>query len=61
MSFSVGGIPVQGIVVQSIQAGKSRAEEVVKQMITEVMNDPGKNLRDMQNPSGLSSFLDLKV
>jgi hypothetical protein len=61
MSFNVGGMPVKGVVVNAIETGKSNAEQVVNQKIKEVMNDPAKNTRDMQQPSGLSSFLDIKI
>lgn len=61
MSFSIGGNPVKGVIVSSIESGKSKAEEVVNQKIHEVINDPAKNTREMQQPSGLSTFLDIKV
>jgi hypothetical protein len=61
VSFSVGGIPVQGVVANSIQSGKQRAEQVVEQKVKEVLNDPAKNTRDMQKPSGISPFMDIKV
>jgi hypothetical protein len=61
MSFSVAGNPVQGVIVSAIQSGKGVAEQVVQQAVNEVKNDPAKTLRDMQQPSGLSSFLDIKI
>jgi hypothetical protein len=61
MSFNVGGSSVKGAVVNAIETGKSTAEQVVNQKIKEVINDPAKNTRDMQQPSGLSSFLDIKI
>jgi ElaB/YqjD/DUF883 family membrane-anchored ribosome-binding protein len=44
LSFNIGGNPVQGIIVNAIQTGKERAQEVVQQMVNEVKNDPAKNL-----------------
>ncbi|MDF2725109.1 MAG: hypothetical protein K0Q59_4784 [Paenibacillus sp.] len=61
MSFNIAGNRVEGVVVAAISAGKSTAQQVVQQQINEVKNDPAKNLREMQQPSGLSSFLDIKV
>lgn len=61
MSFNIAGNRVDGIIVQAISSGKSTAQQVVQQSINEVKNDPTKNLREMQQPSGLSSFLDIKV
>jgi hypothetical protein len=61
VSFNIGGQPVKGVVVNAIEVGKSNAEQVVNQKIKEVMNDPAKNTREMQQPSGLSSFMDIKI
>ncbi|MCR8632396.1 MULTISPECIES: hypothetical protein [Paenibacillus] len=61
MSFNIGGTPVKGVVVNAIEIGKSNAEQVVNQQIKEVLNDPAKNTRTMQQPSGLSSFMDIKI
>ncbi len=61
MGFSVGGIPVSGVVVAAIETGKGVAQQVVQGMINDVKNNPAKNLKEMQQPSGLSSFLDIKI
>lgn len=61
MSFNIAGNRVDGIIVQAISSGKATAQQVVQQQVNEVKNDPAKNLREMQQPSGLSSFLDIKV
>jgi hypothetical protein len=61
MSASVGGVPVQGVIVASIQAGKGIAQSVVQSMIDEGKNNPAKFLKEIQQPSGLSSFLDIKI
>jgi len=61
MSGSVGGIPVQGVIVSSIQTGKGRAESVVQGWIDEGKNNPARFLKEIQQPSGLSSFLDIKI
>lgn len=61
MSFNVGGMPVKGVVVNAIEIGKSKVEQVVTQNIKEVLQDPAKNTRELQQPSGLSNFLDIKI
>jgi hypothetical protein len=61
MSGSIGGIPVQGVIVSSIQAGKGIAESVVQGWVNEGKNNPAKFLKEIQQPSGLSSFLDIKI
>jgi hypothetical protein len=61
MSASVGGVQVQGVIVASIQAGKGIAQSVVQSMIDEGKNNPAKFLKEIQQPSGLSSFLDIKI
>jgi hypothetical protein len=61
MSASVGGVPVQGVIVASIQTGKGIAQSVVQAMVDEGKNNPAKFLKELQQPSGLSSFLDIKI
>lgn len=61
MSFNIGGIPVNGVIVNSIETGKSKAEEVIKSQIQEALSNPAKNIKELQQPSGLSVFLDIKV
>ena len=61
MSFKVGGLPVNGAVVAAIETGKGMAQQVVQGLINDVKNNPTKNLKEMQQPSGLSSFLDIKI
>jgi hypothetical protein len=61
MSASVGGINVPGVIVSSIQAGKGIAQSVVQGWVDEGKNNPAKFLKEIQQPSGLSSFLDIKI
>jgi hypothetical protein len=61
MSASVGGIQVPGVIVSSIQAGKGIAQSVVQGWVDEGKNNPAKFLKEIQQPSGLSSFLDIKI
>lgn len=61
MGFNVGGIQVPGIIASSIQTGKGMAEQVVQGQINEVKSNPAKFLKELQQPSGMSSFLDIKI
>lgn len=61
MGFNIAGNRVDGIIVQAIQRNKQIAERVVNQAIRDVVNDPAKNIREMQQPSGLSTFLDIRI
>jgi hypothetical protein len=61
MSASVGGVYVAGVIVSSIQAGKGIAQSVVQGWVDEGKNNPAKFLKEIQQPSGLSSFLDIKI
>jgi hypothetical protein len=61
MSMSVGGINVPGVIVSSIQSGKGIAESVVQGWVNEGKNNPARFLKELQQPSGLSSFLDIKI
>ncbi|MCD9022526.1 hypothetical protein [Cohnella silvisoli] len=61
MSMSVGGSRGEGVITQSVQSGVQRAEQVVQEMINDVKNDPAKTLRELQQPSGLSTFLDIRI
>lgn len=62
VSFNIGGgTNVPGCIVKAIETGKSKAEQVVKQAINDVMSDPAKNIKQAQQPSGLSAFMDIRV
>jgi hypothetical protein len=61
MSFNIGGVNVPGCVVKAIETGKNKAQQVVQQAINDVMSDPAKNIKQTQQPSGLSSFMDIRV
>jgi hypothetical protein len=61
MGFSICGIPVRGAIVESIANDKGYIEQVVQSSIKQALNDAAGNTRKMQQPSGLSTFLDIKV
>ncbi|MCA1031446.1 hypothetical protein LCL95_10460 [Bacillus timonensis] len=61
MPMSVGGVTVQSPMAQEIQNIKQTAEQTIKGKIKEVLDDPEKNIREMQQPSPFSQFLDIRV
>lgn len=52
---------VQGPISQFVINNKSLAEEAIKANIREVTQDPAKTVRELQQPSPLSQFLDIRV
>jgi hypothetical protein len=61
MGFNVGGLPVRGAIVEAITNDKGYVEQIVRNNIKQALNDAGGNTKKMQQPSGLSTFLDIKV
>lgn len=44
-----------------VQANKQQAEQALTGLIKEAVNNPTKNIREIQQPSPLSQFLDIKI
>ncbi|WP_097677930.1 hypothetical protein [Bacillus massilinigeriensis] len=61
MGFNIGGIQIQSPMAQLVLENKQAAEEVIKGKIREAINDPAKTIREIQQPSPFSQFLDIKV
>ncbi|WP_163099288.1 hypothetical protein [Peribacillus alkalitolerans] len=61
MGLAIGGIPVQGIISKLVETNREVAEQAVTAKIQEVLNDPAKNVREIQQSSPLSQFLDVKI
>ncbi|RUL51713.1 MULTISPECIES: hypothetical protein [Lysinibacillus] len=61
MGVNIGGIQVQGSTASIVQSNKQVAEQAVNAMIQEAKNDPAKNIRELQQPSPFSQFLDIKA
>ncbi|MED4402773.1 hypothetical protein ABET41_15610 [Metabacillus fastidiosus] len=58
--MSIGGVG-EGPVSQFVVINKQIAEEVINSKIRDVINDPAKNIREIQRPSPFSQFLDIKI
>ncbi|WP_108669008.1 hypothetical protein [Peribacillus acanthi] len=61
MGVSIGGIQVPGIIAKLVETNREVAQQAVTSKIQEVLNDPAKNVREIQQPSPFSQFLDIKV
>ncbi|WP_313804906.1 hypothetical protein [Cytobacillus sp.] len=56
----IGGVG-EGPVSQFVVINKQIAESAVKEKILDVMTDPAKRIREIQQPSPFSQFIDMKV
>lgn len=56
----IGGVG-EGPVSQFVVINKQIAETAVKERILDVMTDPAKRIREIQQPSPFSQFIDIKV
>jgi hypothetical protein len=61
MSVSIGGVPVQGVVARIVQDNKAIAEQALKEMINKHKDDPARIIKEIQQPSPFSQFLDIKI
>jgi hypothetical protein len=61
MSVSVGGVPVQGVVARIVQDNKAIAEQALNEIINKHKDDPACIIKEIQQPSPFSQFLDIKI
>jgi hypothetical protein len=61
MSVSIGGVPVQGIIARVVQDNKEIAEQALNEMINKHKDDPARIIKEIQQPSPFSQFLDIKI
>ena len=59
MGMSVSG--AQGPVSEIVLSQKRIAEQVITSNIKEAMDNPAKTIKELQAPSPLSQFLDIKI
>jgi hypothetical protein len=57
---AVGGVG-QGPVSQFIELNKQKAEQAITTEIKEALDNPAKTIRELQQPSPFSQFLDIKI
>jgi hypothetical protein len=61
MSVSIGGVLVQGVVARIVQDNKAIAEQALNEMINKHKDDPARIIKEIQQPSPFSQFLDIKI
>lgn len=60
--MGVGGIGAgQGPVSQFVMISKQSAEQAITSNIREALQNPEKTIQEIQQPSPLSQFLDIKI
>lgn len=61
MGVNIGGIQVQGAIAQIVQTNREVAEQAVNEKLQQAIQDPARNVKEIQAPSPFSQFLDIKV
>ncbi|SFA44368.1 hypothetical protein SAMN05192569_100783 [Parageobacillus thermantarcticus] len=61
MGFSIGGVPVQGVIARIVEDNKEIAEQALNEMINKHKDDPARIIKEIQQPSPFSQFLDIKI
>jgi hypothetical protein len=61
MSVSIGGVPVQGVIARIVQDNKQIAEQALNEIINKHKDDPARIIKEIQQPSPFSQFLDIKI
>jgi hypothetical protein len=61
MSVSIGGVQVQGVIARVVQDNKEIAEQALNEMINKHKADPARIMKEIQQPSPFSQFLDIKI
>ncbi|KOP72022.1 hypothetical protein ACFFHH_01725 [Cytobacillus solani] len=56
----IGGVG-EGPVSQFVVINKQIAETAIKERILDVLEDPSKRIREIQQPSPFSQFIDIKI
>ncbi|GAJ39272.1 hypothetical protein [Saccharococcus caldoxylosilyticus] len=61
MSFNIGGIQIPGVIANIVQDNKQAAEQALNQIINKHKDDPAHIIKEIQQPSPFSQFLDIKI
>ncbi|WP_339171662.1 hypothetical protein [Anoxybacillus sp. FSL W8-1294] len=61
MSVSIGDVHVPGVIARIVQDNKAIAEQALNEMINKHKDDPAHIIKEIQQPSPFSQFLDVKV
>ncbi|MBY6271396.1 MAG: hypothetical protein CW346_04190 [Bacillaceae bacterium] len=61
MSVSIGGVQIQGVIARVVQDNKEIAEQALNEIINKHKDDPVHLIKEIQQPSPFSQFLDIKI
>jgi hypothetical protein len=55
------GIQIPGAIASVVQDNKEIAEQALNEMINKHKDDPARIIKEIQQPSPFSQFLDIKI
>lgn len=61
MSLSIGGEQVRGVIARVVEDNRQITEQVLNEIIGKHKDDPAHNIKEIQQPSPFSQFLDIKI
>ncbi|MBB5324269.1 hypothetical protein HNQ34_001362 [Anoxybacillus tepidamans] len=61
MSVSIGGVQIPGVIARIVEDNKQIAELALNEMINKHKDDPARIVKEIQQPSPFSQFLDIKI
>lgn len=61
MGVSIGGVHVPGVIARIVQDNKAIAEQALNEIVNKHKDDPARIVKEIQQPSPFSQFLDIKV
>jgi hypothetical protein len=61
VSVSIGGVQIPGVIARIVQDNKQVAEQALNEMINKHKDDPAHLIKEIQQPSPFSQFLDIKI
>lgn len=61
MSVSIGGVQIPGVIARIVEDNKQIAEQALNDIINKHKDDPARIVKEIQQPSPFSQFLDIKI
>ncbi|MBA2871321.1 hypothetical protein HNQ85_001591 [Anoxybacillus calidus] len=61
MSVSIGGVQIPGVIARIVEDNKQIAEQALNEIINKHKDDPARIIKEIQQPSPFSQFLDIKI
>lgn len=61
MSVSIGGVQIPGVIARIVEDNKQIAEQALNEMINKHKDEPARIIKEIQQPSPFSQFLDIKI